>query len=282
MATTYLTWSESVSPNRLEVEAIVEGAESYQDAVNAIVEGLPATIGSMQLSNISKMDRIPGNPNSWRVMTVYAINKAKENNGELASGEFEFAFSSSRQTIKRTVAYETRHIFVDPEEGVVETNISSSNLIGYNKKTGQINGVDEPEYLNAFRWKVAVPFSTASESWRRSTGKLRGSLNQNPFFGYEARTVLFEDITGNVKADGLYVLDLSFSQKDHEEDVVIGGIEVGTVEAWDHIDVPKPDLQVETVAGKSRLLPFLNEVKIHRVKVAKDWSLIAGILAMGE
>ena len=268
-----INWPERIQPGQTEIEVIITGQETAAEALDELAAELPASWGDMGLSTIGSLDRVPGQIDVWKAKPVYKLVPDKPNKGQLQPGEFEFAFSSSRQTIKRTVSLESV-CFPEPDEPPHDLQ-----LIGCDTKTGAPRGVDVVEYLNAFRWRVAVPFSTAVESWRRTVGGLRGTLNNATFFGYDARSVKFEDITGSVKANGLYVFDLSFTQKDHQTGVTIGGISVGTVDAWSVIDT-ETEPEEQTVNGKTELLPKVKRVKVHRVDRVADWSLITAILGM--
>lgn len=272
-----IRWPERVSPGQTEIEVIVTGAETYSDAITELSEELPAAWGDMSLSTIGSLDIVPAVSGMWIAKPIYKlvpVSQRERNGGQLQSGEFEFAFSSSRQTIKRTVSLESKCF-----DSGGEISPHDKTLINCDPKTGSPRGVDVSEYLNAFRWRVAVPFSTAAESWRRSAGELRGSLNQSAFFGYDARSVMFEDITGSVKAGDLYNFDLSFVQKKHQTSVTIGSISVGTVDAWSVIDV-ETEPEEQTISSKKQLLPNPTRVKIHRVDPISSWSLITSILGM--
>lgn len=271
-----IKWPERIAPGQAEVEAIVTGADDFEDALSQLASDLPAAWGDMGLSTIGTLETVPGVDGMWIAKPVYKIVPDKPNGGQLKSGEFEFAFSSSRQSIKRTISIES--VCYDAD-GLMSTPPQDAQLINCDPKTGAPRGVDVVEYLNAFRWRVAVPFSTAAESWRRSVGRLRGSLNQEAFFGYDAQSVVFEDITGSVKGNELYVFDLSFTQKDHQEDVDIGGIEIAEIDAWSVIDV-ETEPQVQTIGGTDQLLPKVTRVKIHRVNPVASWSSIISLLGM--
>ncbi len=267
-------WPQTVTEGRFDTEVFVDDAETFEDALAQLTSDLDASMGGFSLSTLGSVDAVPGVPGLWIAKPIYKLVADKPNKGVLQSGEFEFSFSSVKQSIKRTVSIESKCF-----EASGETNPHDKQLINCDPKTGVPRGADVTEYLNAFRWRVAVPFSTAAESWRRSVGELRGTLNQSSFFGYEARSVMFDDITGGVKAKDLYNFDLSFTQKTHQTGVSIGGITVGNVDAWSVIDV-ETEPEEATISSKKQLLPKVKRVKIHRVDRIADWSLIASVLGM--
>lgn len=263
-----LQWPESHSENSTTVEAIVDGVSTRADVLAEIVANAPWSYGGLLFNRVESADNFDGHTDVWKARIRYAAFREKK---ELQEGENEFNFGSGNRTITRTFSISSK---VYDSSGDVTGSTPDAQIIGYRQDTNSAEGVQVTEYINSFSWRVAVPFSTASESWRRDAGALKGSVCDSGFFGYSAGEVLFKDITGSVKGDGLYVFRLDFMQGKNPGEITIGGITVPDVEFWDHLDIDDQDLEL----ANGIYVPKVRRVKVHQVKYKKSWALLSAVL----
>lgn len=272
-------WKETHGEQEVTIDCVVTGVETRADLLAELAAELPATYGTYILQKLGRAELVPGTTDVWQTEVVYGAYRERQ---QLQEGESEFKFSSVRRTYTRTIAIESR-VFVRNSEGATEELTGDdlpidAEVIGFKEAEQTATGVELTEYINAFSWRVAVPFSTASENWRRSIGRLRGSITDQSFFGYDARSVVFEDITGGVRGEGLYIFELSFEQLDNIDSLTIGGMEITNIKGWDVIDIDDQEWVYDTV--RQRLIPKVREVKLHRVHEIKDWTSIYSLLSL--
>ncbi|CAK9099169.1 Tape measure protein (TMP), partial [Durusdinium trenchii] len=249
------------------VGTIVSGPTDRAGVFAELAANLPLTYGPFVLKSVARATLVEGQVDVWNCEIVYGAFREKK---PLQEGESEFRFASARRTIRRTVSINSRAF---DASGLVSPPPEDVRIIGWKELDKRAEGIEETEYLNAFSWRVAVPFSTASEIWRRNVGNLRGSLNQSPFFGYEAGEVLFDDITGSVRGAEMYIFELSFQQSENIASLDVGGINVTDVGGWDVIDVDDQEIVEDT--DRQMLIPKVRQVKVHEVKQKKDWTLLS-------
>lgn len=265
-----LRWLEDHAEDSLTVEALVEGPENRTDLFLEILFNVPATYGSLVFNRLESATLLEGRVDMWKCRIKYAAFREKR---ELQAGESEFVFSSAQRSITRTWSIDSR---VYDESGNVTSSTPDARIIGYNEQERRADGTEVTEYLNAFSWRVAVPFSVATESWRRAAGDLRGSVNQSSFFGYNAGEVMFTDITGSVRGDQLYRFELSFLQGLNPGTITIGGISVPSVKFWEHLDIDDQQL----VESNGIIVPKVRRVKVHQMKPIASWAILSSLLGV--
>lgn len=278
----HVGWKESHGETETTIDCLVVGPETRADVYVDLGANLPATYGPFVLRKVTKCDLIPGYTDRWQVEVEYGAFREKK---PLQAGESEFKFSSVRRSYTRTFSIASR-VFDESGELTGANLPDDAQVIGYKELENKATGVSLTEYVNAFSWRVAVPFTTATESWRRDIGKLRGSVCSSSFFGYDAQSVKFEDITGGVRgehSDGsstgpLYILELSFEQIDNIDEINIGGITVTNLKGWEILDIDDQKLDVD--ATRHRIIPVVREVKVHQVLPIKNWSAIFSLLSI--
>ncbi len=276
--TVLLKYDESHGMQETTIGAVVDGPTDRAGLYVELLANLPATYGTLVLKSIESADLVEGHLDIWNCRVRYGAYQEKQ---DLQEGENEFRFSSMKRSIKRTISIASRCYQLNAEgTSTVETTPPDLQIIRWNPETKSADGVDETEYLNAFSWRVIVPFSTATEEWRRQVGNLRGSVCNDTFFGYDAESVLFDDITGTVTGSGLYQFELSFIQSPNIADVEVGDIEVGEVKGWEVIDVSGQQLIEGTVAGREQVFPKVSRVKIHQTKPIQSFAPLAALLGM--
>lgn len=278
----HLTWKESHGQQETTVECLVIGPVNRAEIIAELAAELPATYGTFVLKSLGKAELIPGHLDHWICEVTYGAYGEKR---RLQAGESEFKFSSVRRSYTRTTSISSR-VF-GPSGEIAYANLPvDANIIGWKESEKRATGVSLTEYVNAFSWRVAVPFGTATESWRREIGRLRGSVCDTGFFGYEAESVKFEDITGGVKgthSDGassgpLYIFELSFEQIDNIDELTIGGITVTDLKGWEVLDINDQKFTIDT--DRWFLVPEVQEVKVHQVLPKKNWSAIFSLLSL--
>lgn len=275
-----LTYELSHGQQETRIGAIVTGVESRADIFAALLGAIPLSYDGLIFSRLESAEQVEGQTDVWKCRLLYGSREEKK---ELQEGDSEFRFSSATRQITRTLSIASRCYELDEEGATVQSSPDDIQIIGFNRADGppRAEGVQVTEYLNAFSWRVAVPFSTASESWRRSVGRLRGSVCNGRFFGYDAKTVKFEDISGAVKGAELYEFDLSFQQIDNPGTINIGGITVPNVLAWELLDVDQVSWKTYTApGGRKRLVPAVARVKIHQMFPYKSWALLSDLLGV--
>lgn len=272
-------WRETHGEQDVTIECLVTEVETRAELFAEIAANLPATYGTYVLQKLGRAELIPGTTDVWQTEVVYGAYRERQ---QLQEGESEFKFSSVRRTYTRTIALESR-VFIRNSSNATEELTGNdlpidAEVIGAKEAEKAATGVEMTEYINAFSWRVAVPFSTATENWRRTIGRLRGSLTDQSFFGYDAREVKFVDITGGVRGSGLYIFELSFEQLDNIPSLNIGGLTITDIKGWDVIDIDDQDWTYDTV--RKRLVPRVRQVKLHRVDDLADWSPIFALLSL--
>lgn len=265
-----LRWTEDHAEDSLTIEALVDGPENRTDLFVEILGNVPATYGSLVFNRLESATLLEGRTDVWLCRIKYAAYREKR---ELQEGESEFRFASAQRSITRTYSRSSR---VYDSTGEVTSSTPDAMIIGYNEQERRADGTEVTEYMNSFSWRVAVPFSTASESWRRAAGDLRGSTNQGSFFGYNAGEVMFADITGSVRGDQLYVFQLDFLQGLNPGTITIGGISVPDVTFWEHLDIDDQQL----VESNGLIVPKVRRVKVHQLKLISDWSILSSLLGV--
>lgn len=273
-------WTESHGMQDARFGAVVYGPTDRTGVLAELLAELPATYGPLTFQRLESADLVKGTTDVWNCRLLYGPYRDKE---ELQAGDSEFKFSSVKRTITRTISLASRCYELDDSDPpeTVETFPADLQIIGYNPNEHTADGVSDTDYLDAFSWRVAVPFSTATESWRRQVGGLRGSVCNHSFFGYDAGEVKFDDITGGVKADELYLFDLTFLRSPNIASATIGGITVPNILGWDHIDATELGIHPEVGgSGPPRLVPVVSRVKVHRNYILADWSILAALLGL--
>src|SRR5690606_1985363 len=135
----------------------------------------------------------------------------------------EFYFANGSRTFTRT--YSRSSVAYD-SGGQMSPAPSDVQVIGWNPSSRTADGVEDDETLNSFGWNIIVPFTTATASWRRQLGELRGSVNGSAFFEYPAGEVLMQDARSVVRADGEFRIEMNFLQYPNETNLNVGGITV--------------------------------------------------------
>lgn len=269
-----LTFEESHGLQESRFGILVEGPTDRAGLRAEILAELPATIsdgtGVFVLKSFDGVQLIPGHDDLWQGSVTYGAMAGKE---ELKTGESEFRFSSAKEQIRQTFSPSSRAY---GSAGSISP--ADLHLIGYKPGENRSEGVTVTEYYNAFSWRVAVPFSVATESWRRAAGALRGTVCLGSFFGYSAETCLMDDITGSVTGAEIYTFDLNFLQKDHPGTISVAGISVPNVKAWETIDTVSTE-KIDTT-DKKRLSGAVDYVKVHYLPRVTSWSLLSDLLGV--
>ena len=265
-----LKWPENHAEDSTTLEAIVVGPTNRTDLFVEIVANIPAYYGTLIFSRLESADLVAGHLDVWKCRLKYAAFREKQ---ELQVGDNEFRFGSANRTITRTFSLSST---VFDADGEVDPAPADARVIGYNEQDRKATGTKVTEYINSFSWRVAIDAETVSESWRRDAGNLKGSLCTDTFFGYPSGEVLFKDMTGNLKGDGVYVFNLDFLQGENPGDITIGGINVTGVEFWDEIDGDDQKL----IEENGIIIPEVRRVKVHRMKRKSSWSLLTSLLGM--
>jgi len=267
-----LRYPETQQESGCIIEALVGGVTTRADLVAEVVANTPASYGNLVFNKIDSAELIEGTLDQWKCKLRYAQFRDRQ---PLAPGETYFQFGSAQRTIRRTISRSSR-VF-DDASGTEQTYFDNQ-IIGFNEQTLRAEGVDDTEYINSFSWRVAVPFSTATESYRRSLGALRGSVNNAPFFGYPAGEVQFKDITGNTQGAEVYVWRLDFLQGVNPGNVTVGGILCSNVTFWEIFDID--DQQWYLDESKWLWYPRVRRVKVHKIKRDADWTLLSTLLGV--
>lgn len=290
-------WLENHGEQETQVGVVVVGPTTRTALFVALLAELPATYGTFVFKSVDSCRLVEGTLDVWDCQISYGAFRDKR---ELQAGESEFRFGSSRRNVVRTVSIASR-VYMLAKNSISQTTAADNlvdnppppdaRIVKYTGKSSggpgdAAEGAEVTEYLNQFSWRVAVPFSTATESWRRDVGNLRGHVNSGSFFGYSAGEVLFEDITGGVKGDGIYMFELAFAQTPNVTDLNVGGILVDK-KGWEYVDASKMDFQSFGPLPHQdgwiprQLLPVVDAVKVHQMYPESSFAPMATLLGLG-
>jgi len=267
-----LGWEETHSTQDTKINALVYGPATRTELFNYLLSELPLLYGTLVFKGLDSASVLANQPYLWNVRVAYGAYQDKR---ELQAGECEFKFTPVKRQIKRTISISSR--CYDSSGAITPPDLQ---IIGWKPKDERADGTTVTEYLVGFSWRVAVPASTASESWRRAVGDLQGTTNTATFFGYDAGEVLFDEIDGGVRGAGMYVFTLSFVRGKNVASVNVGGITVPNVKAWEIIDADDQKIVLDTSGSKPRLVPQVERVKVHKVAEEGDWTALSALLGV--
>lgn len=263
-------YTEKHGDDYAEIGVIVSGPTNRASLLIDLLANLPTSYDTFSLQKIESAELIEGRFDTWRARIRYGAFREKS---EMQSGDMEFEFTDSLRTVRRTVSRSSRVFNAD---GVMDPAPPDANIIGWKPESRQAMGTEDTERIHSFGWTVIIPFTLATETWIRSLGALVGSTNDDTFFGYAAGEVKFESRRGNVRADGEYRLQMSFSQLPNLASLDVGGITVTDIKGWDVIDTP----ETKFVEENGVILPRVDRVKVHAGPEEKNWSQLATLLGM--
>lgn len=221
--------STSGVDGRGELEFYVIGADTLEEAKDALLDTAPETYDGLDLHSV-QCDRVAGHTpfgTIWEATVYYGRNF-----GVFPQEEPVFTFETGGGT--QHITHSKQTVWRGGVNG--DSAPDQKGAIGVNGDN--IDGVDivVPQY----RWSETHYKDEGAEvnaAYRRTLFDLTGKTNSEAWRGYKAGEVLFLGATGRrvQTPDGKWELTYHFAASPNAENLVIGDIAIPEKAGWDYL-----------------------------------------------
>jgi hypothetical protein len=189
------------------------------DEVRTLIEStLPAFWGALTFRSYTMR---PQGGDAWAVEAQYGLR----------SGLSSFTFDTTGGTKKIT-----QSIFTLGSVGKAGGLPAPDHQGAINVTDTAVEGVEI--VWPGFKWTETrkVPLAVVTADYRDTLCQMTGTINDDPFRGFDAGEVLFKGAKGSQRDEGDYELTYEFEAKKNQENVSIPGLDlIASVGGWDYL-----------------------------------------------
>ena len=251
---------ESIAYQYLVVDAGDNPDGNDQDLREQIVQALPSLENNIKLTNISIDEQI--NNTTWLVTATYATdNKSFPNQSSMS---FDTSGSTAHKSTDLLLL--DSGVLKDGNFVIGEDWLKEGQQVGFNGE--DVEGVDIVVPAFKFTETHPIPDSVITNKFRNNLFQLTGTVNKDPFRGFEAGEVLFTGVSGSKNGTEKWLLSFNFEALPNKRNFDVGGYNVVLKRGWEYIAVRYTK---QLSDDKTRLVVKAVQVDVHKMYETKDF-----------
>lgn len=201
----------------------------------------------------------PDDGGIYHVTASYGLRKPRE------PGEFDFTFSTTGGTAKRTQSFRTVNKYAAPGQTAPDfkgaIGVTSDGVEGCELQIGKLTWTETHD----------LPLAQCTFAYALTLKALTGKRNYQDFRGLPADSVIFRGADGGKQSEDTARLQFTFETDEHVTNLTLGPITGIAKKAWDYLWVRYMD-EIDTTAKATTKRPLA--AYVEEVTEAADFSLL--------